>query len=98
MITSEAFMRTNPPELPRCSSSNHPSGRDKANFRSVYIAIKGWAYRVNNPGSRLFIHFLKGHANRTEQSQVTSQLFLWHGARNIDRPDLNLAPIALFQD
>src|ERR1700722_2144684 len=82
----------------RYSSTNHPTGSAEAYFSAVYIGIKGWTNRLNNPCTRLFICLLKDHANRAELRQVRGQLLLWHGARDIDGLDRNVGPIALFQD
>src|SRR5262249_47200835 len=82
----------------RRSGADHPAGSGKADFRSMYIGLKGGAGRFDDLVASLFFHLMQYPAEGTEPGQVMDQFLLGKGADNINRTDADLGPLALLKD
>src|SRR5262249_27402130 len=77
---------------------DHPAGACKANFRSVHVRFEGNAHHLDELRTDVIVRLLKNAADGTESGHVTGELLLRHGARNIDRLDVDGGPAAILQD
>lgn len=83
----------------RCrSGAGHPAGGGKADFCSVHVGLKGGADHFDDLRASPVVCFLQDQADRTEPGHITDQLLLGENARDIDRPDIDLGPAAVFQN